>query len=415
MIQETKDKFKQYGNLIGIVVVVMACVGIGVFFAGNDKKTPQGKKDSAFKTVEKNFQITSKSTAPDKSVWLAKSEAKLESVEQENQRLTRVLEETLKRVEEVEKKKTSSQSTFTKESAGTKIDPNAAQGNLGAFGPPNPGGLSQADKTLPSGGAVDPKAPAIVTSAVASPAPKIVMLSLTDEAAENKTKDAAKTEPTRNIKHFVPSGSFAKVVLLSGVDAPTGGLAQSNPMPILLRVVGRGILPNYTDSQIRNCHITGAAMGDISSERALIRIERLSCVLKSGDVIEVQVKGYVAGEDGKNGLRGRLVSKQGSMIAKSAMAGVFSGIGTSIADQYKQIQKTALGDISTVDPKRAGEAGMATGASTSLDKISDYYLARANETYPIIEIDANRIGEVVITEGFDLKTEITGKIQETRP
>ncbi|MFX3849709.1 TraB/VirB10 family protein, partial [Streptococcus suis] len=83
--------------------------------------------------------------------------------------------------------------------------------------------------------------------------------------------------------------------------------------------------------------VTGAAHGDISSERAHIRLENMTCVLVSGEVIEEPIKGYVAGEDGKAGLRGRLVSKQGSLIAKSLLAGVASGIGSSISQQYQQV------------------------------------------------------------------------------
>lgn len=209
-----------------------------------------------------------------------------------------------------------------------------------------------------------------------------------------------------NISHFLPAGSFAKVVLISGIDAPTGGLAQKNPLPVLMKLLEHGRLPNYFKSRIKDCHATGAASGDISSERACIRLEKLACVLENGDVIEIPIQGFVAGEDGKNCFRGTLVSKQGSLIAKAALAGVFSGIGQSVAQQYQQIATSALGSVRTIDPHKAGEAGLATGASNALEKIADFYLARANETYPIIEIDANRRGELVLTNGVDLENEL---------
>ena len=62
---------------------------------------------------------------------------------------------------------------------------------------------------------------------------------------------------------------------------------------------------------IARCHVTGAGYGQLASERAHVRLERIACVLRSGDVIDTKIKGYVAGEDGKTGIRGRLVSKTG--------------------------------------------------------------------------------------------------------
>jgi conjugal transfer pilus assembly protein TraB len=44
--------------------------------------------------------------------------------------------------------------------------------------------------------------------------------------------------------------SFTSGVLLGGIDAPTGGQAQSNPLPILLRLTDNAVLPNVRKSRI---------------------------------------------------------------------------------------------------------------------------------------------------------------------
>lgn len=222
----------------------------------------------------------------------------------------------------------------------------------------------------------------------------------------------AETGDARNVKQYIPAGSFASVRLLSGVDAPTGGAASANPIPVLLRVMTDGTLPNFFHSNVSSCHVVASAHGEISSERAHIQLERISCVLLNGNTIETQVKGYITGEDGKAGMRGRLVSKQGSLIARSLLAGLASGFGRTLQQQSQQLATSPLGAVATVDPNRVLQAGAGAGISTALEKIADYYIQRANEIYPIIEIAANREGEAILQEGVSLDQPILHNTRE---
>jgi conjugal transfer pilus assembly protein TraB len=217
----------------------------------------------------------------------------------------------------------------------------------------------------------------------------------------NKDKDSNSTTG-KTVESFVPAGAFAKVVFLTGFDAPTGGQAQGNALPVVMRVKSFMTLPNRFKSNLKECFIIGNGYGDMASERAYIRIERLSCVLRDGKVLETKVKGHVAGEDASFGLRGRVVSKQGQLIAKSFFAGLFSGMGKNIAEQNSVQQTSALGVVTTYDPNKTVESGIATGVATSASKIADFWLSQANSIFPIIEISAGRIGEVFLMEGADL-------------
>jgi conjugal transfer pilus assembly protein TraB len=38
-----------------------------------------------------------------------------------------------------------------------------------------------------------------------------------------------------------------------------------------------------------------------------------------------------------------------------------------------------------------------------MEKLADYYMERANELYPIIEVNPKRIGEVVFLDGVDFE------------
>src|SRR4030067_3626824 len=85
---------------------------------------------------------------------------------------------------------------------------------------------------------------------------------------------------------YVPAGSFVRVALLGGLDAPTGGQTQTNPHPILMRTQDNAFLPNRFRSEIRECFILASSYGDISSERAFGRLENLSCIRRDGQAID---------------------------------------------------------------------------------------------------------------------------------
>ena len=206
----------------------------------------------------------------------------------------------------------------------------------------------------------------------------------------------------KDARSYVPSGSFFRAVLLGGLDAPTGGQAQSNPHPVLMRVQDNAFLPNRYRFKIKECFALGASYGDISAERAYIRLESLSCVRHDGKAIDVPVKGYVVGEDGKAGMRGRLVSKQGQVLANALLAGIGAGIGQAFQQSAMTVSTSPLGSIGSVDPGKQVQAGLGTGVGKALDRLSQYYITLAEKMFPIIEIDAGRTVEVVFTKGFSL-------------
>jgi conjugal transfer pilus assembly protein TraB len=206
----------------------------------------------------------------------------------------------------------------------------------------------------------------------------------------------------KDARSYVPSGSFFRAVLLGGLDAPTGGQAQSNPHPVLMRVQDNAFLPNRYRFKIKECFALGASYGDISAERAYIRLESLSCVRRDGKAIDVPVKGYVVGEDGKAGMRGRLISKQGQVLANALLAGIGAGIGQAFQQSAMTVSTSPLGSIGSVDPGKQVQAGLGTGVGKALDRLSQYYITLAEKMFPIIEIDAGRTVEVVFTKGFSL-------------
>ena len=251
---------------------------------------------------------------------------------------------------------------------------------------PVPAGLSNSGP-LPATQLEQPRQPGIAAFEVS-------------DAASAPTSNQQEGEKQR--KTYVPSGSFMRAVLLAGLDAPTGGQAQNNPWPVVMRVQDNAFLPNRYRAKVKECHLLGSGYGDISSERAYLRLESISCVLSDGEVVDANAKGYVVGEDGKAGMRGRVISKQGQVLANALMTGIISGIGQGFQQSATTYSTSALGSVGTVDPGKQFQAGIGTGIGKALDRLSQYYITLAEKMFPVIEVDAGRVVDVVLTKGVTL-------------
>lgn len=200
------------------------------------------------------------------------------------------------------------------------------------------------------------------------------------------------------VADYLPAGSFVRGRLLTGVYASTGAGAAGQPLPMVIRLENTAILPNAWRSQVTACHVTASATGDLSSERAFVRLDRLSCVGKKGEALDVRVSGYAVGEDGKVGVRGRLVTRSGQAIASALSVGLLSGLGESITRSNEEITTSITGTQSK-RYKNAWLSGMGEGLSSSMDRITDYYLRLADRIFPVLEVDAGRPVDLVFSQG----------------
>jgi conjugal transfer pilus assembly protein TraB len=217
-------------------------------------------------------------------------------------------------------------------------------------------------------------------------------------------------KPLRTVDNYIPSGAFAPAVVLTGVDASTSVQAAGNPRPALLQIMGEAILPGGHKANLKGCHVTTAVTGDISSERAEIRIERLSCVeQKTGEVIELGVKGYLAGSDSKAGQRGRLVDRTGPMMRNAAVGGFLSGLAGFFSQNQNPVTffPSGIAESNKMSANELLGQGISKGAGNALEKYADFYIKRAEQMQPVIEVTAGQKVAVVFTEGFSLTDSVT--------
>ena len=207
------------------------------------------------------------------------------------------------------------------------------------------------------------------------------------------------------VSAWLPAGAHAEAVVLAGVDASAGVSSQGDPRPVLMRITG----PAWTAAEdgaalpvdVDGCTVTGAAHGDLSSEKVYVRFRTMTCAgPEPGTVVETEVAGFVAGS-GKTGVRGPVVSREGALVEKAFLAGVVSGLGQGVSQAFQPravatgtgaaVANTGLGDI--------GRAGLGAGASSAGQKVADYMIRRAEQYQPVIQLQAGTKVTLVFLEG----------------
>ena len=226
---------------------------------------------------------------------------------------------------------------------------------------------------------------------------EFVSVPIDEELAKNKGTDKKK-----EVTVYLPP-SFMEATLISGLDAPTVENAKGNPMPVMLRIKAPAVLPNRVRANLRGCFVIADGYGDLAAERAYLRLVTLSCISKKGGaVIDQSVKGFVVDEDGKIGLRGRVVSKMGTTIARSMIAGFFGGVGDAMRLSGTTTTISPLGTTQVYDPTRLAQAGIGSGLGQAAKEIQEFYLELARQTMPVIEIGATKQVTLVVQEGATL-------------
>ncbi|KAA0574602.1 hypothetical protein FZ983_27260 [Azospirillum sp. B21] len=252
-------------------------------------------------------------------------------------------------------------------------------------------------------------------SNAATPAP----LTIRTIAEEKPKAQAAAATGKPGFSYFLPAGALTKVTLLTGIDVPTGQQARKNPFPALARITAETRLPNRQQVDLQDCVVLISGYGDLSSSRAMLRGETISCMRSDGLVMEAKFPAYATGEDGRAGVRGRLVDKQGAVIARALISGFASGVSQAFNVRAVPIIQTAPTGGSQPYVNNYSENSLrsaaVSGAGSALDKIADHYLAMAADLYPVLEIAAGREIDVIMTEGVKLEFKPVATAADTTP
>ena len=382
----------QQALLAGIAVAALGGLALWLSAGGTRAPSPEG-----------GIAAELAGSGAAEASWVRRSEARIGGLE----RRLREMETEARRVQE-ENARLRTELRARDDDARTVIDRQAAlieSLERRASTPPDPfAGAFPGGEPFAPASAAGPASPASGAPAATPPTPLIESFPLEGAKAPETFRAVDKT-----LGAWLPAGSHAEAVVIAGVDASAGIVSQSDPRPVLLRITS----PAWTAAEegralevdLEGCTVTGAAHGDLSSEKVYVRLRTLTCAgSESGAVVETEVAGFVAGA-GKTGVRGPVVSREGALVEKAFLAGALSGLGDGVSRAFEPqavatgpgaaaVTNTSLGDIA--------RSGIGAGAGSAGRKVADYLIRRAEQYQPVIQLQAGTRVAVVFIEGARL-------------
>jgi len=210
-----------------------------------------------------------------------------------------------------------------------------------------------------------------------------------------------------DIADWVPTNAYAPATFLVTVDMPAGSEDESDPLPVLLRITGpaKSVLEDGAplETDLTGCQVNGAATPDLSSERVLIRLQKMTCLRASGEVVETAVEGYVA-QFGKVGVRGRVIRREGAFIKQALLASFVGGFGDALGANVQRAYTPFSGtEDQSLSPEDIIRGGVGGGISSASDRIADFLIEQAEDYDSVIELPAGVAVELVFVSGSTVR------------
>ena len=221
----------------------------------------------------------------------------------------------------------------------------------------------------------------------------------------------------KSARSFIPETAYVKGILLGGIAVSTSIGSSSEPVPVVIRITNPGSLPKNFNVDLTHCKIMGSSYGDLSSERAIVRAEVLSCTDPLTELVyTTKIAGQIHGDDGMNGIKGKVVQTSGKHLKNAIVGSMISGFAGSAKGQDQMII-TSFGAGSS-KKKGAGdmlkEGGFA-GAWNAAEKIADYYIKQAESMSPVLLVSGGTKVDVVFTKGVYLNAlDVQEKLEQLR-
>lgn len=207
-------------------------------------------------------------------------------------------------------------------------------------------------------------------------------------------------------KTLVQSGTILRGILLNGMRVSTGEGAQVNPNNFTLQVITEGWLPNYKQAQYKDCVIHGAAYGDMASERAVARLERMSCTWEEGGLdksVVTDIVGYVVDPYGQEGMGGKIIRRDIEQTARAFWFKFLGSMGDAFSKAAGQQLITPEGNmLRAFDKKQIAETSVYSGMGGGFELMAELAAKKIDKLSDIIEIDGGTAYDIVIIDDSTL-------------
>ncbi len=273
------------------------------------------------------------------------------------------------------------------------------------------------DPSIPSGSPLDPNNGADPSGAALPAAAERQVKTVSFTSGTGETGATAKTglragRPTaaaievEDSPDYLPPNSYAPARVIVGVDASAGVASQTDPLPVVLRITGpaRSVVKDgkLLTTRLQGCVVNGAARGDLSAEKVYVKLQKMTCDQPGGRVAVSEVKGFISFA-GKTGVRGRVVSREGSLVSQALLAGIVGGFGRGFSANANSVFS---GITTGVDGKRQQlsggdivQGGLGQGVADAADSVSKYLIERAEQYQPVVEMPTGIDVEIVFLDG----------------
>ncbi len=242
---------------------------------------------------------------------------------------------------------------------------------------------------------------------------QLSLMNFSAETGKDGKPLAAETAPALLLeasRDYLPPNSYAPATVIVGVDASTGVASQSDPLPVVLRITGpaRSVMRGnkLLTTDITGCLVNGAARGDLSAEKVYVKLVRMTCAQPGGRFAVSEVKGFISFA-GKSGVRGRVVSREGSLVSQALLAGIVGGFGRGFSANANGIftgQVGANGQREALSPTDILAGGFGQGAGEAADTVSRYLIERAEQYQPVVEMPTGIAVEIVFLDGVHVRS-----------
>lgn len=235
--------------------------------------------------------------------------------------------------------------------------------------------------------------------------PNQALLSFNNERTVGRVTNAAgsvaSTSYTKNVPEpFLPPLGFVKATLLNGFDALVG-----RSVPSLVRFQGTYRTAMNSTVSLDGCVGLMEFEGEVSTERAIGKPSRMTCVYPDRGAVTYELTGYVVdAQDGIVGVPGIFYEGDSSRLVAAMAADFAAGIG-AVVRENQFTEEVGDGGTASNLTGNAVRAELASGVQSLMESLRDYLFERANRVVPFVRIDATRDVHVVLLSGIELRDE----------
>jgi len=200
--------------------------------------------------------------------------------------------------------------------------------------------------------------------------------------------------PPRAKSAFIAVGDSVRIKLLAGVNAPTDG----TPYPVVFKMSDDVLGPDGSRLPLGEGRLIAAAQGSLTDSRALFRLTDLSVRLPDRQRRTYKVDGWIVGEDGIRGMRGRLIDHLGKALGAAGAIGAAEGAASALTASKTTSFISNEGNITQLASGDTGSLVAASALAGGLGKWGDIIKDRIDQLVPQVEVLSGREATAVFAK-----------------